>query len=327
MENNDREIRFQSTLAPLMEQFIEEKHACGYRYHSSARLLASFDRFLASETLPPCELPRPIIRKWLAKKPHESALTHHRRISIVRQFALFMCRLGYRAYVPDRSLAAKNHAEFSPRILTQDEVEKILQAVDHLPLTARSPLRHLIMPEVFRLLYGCGFRLNEVLQLRVRDVDLNHGILTVRHGKFGKDRLVPPALPLVLRLQKYAAAFGVRPPEAIFFPSPQGGPWSIKTIYRLFRQLLLQCGISHAGRGKGPRVHDLRHTFAVHTLLRWYREDADLNAKLPVLATYMGHQSMEGTQLYLHLTADLFPEIVVRANAEFGDVIPRRIAS
>jgi integrase len=74
-------------------------------------------------------------------------------------------------------------------------------------------------------------------------------------------------------------------------------------------------------------VHDLRHTFAVHTLLRWYREDADLNAKLPVLATYLGHQSMEETQLYLHLTADMFPEIVIRANAEFGDIIPRRIAS
>jgi integrase/recombinase XerD len=327
MANNDREIIFQSTLAPLMAQFIEEKHACGYRYHSAVQLLANFDRFLAGETLSPGELPRPIIRKWLAKKPHESALTQQRRITIVRQFALFMCRLGYHAYVPDRSLATKNHTEFSPHILTQGEVEKILQAADHLPLTARSPLRHLIMPEVFRLLYGCGFRLNEVLQLRVRDVDLNHGILTVRQGKFGKDRLVPPALPLVLRLQKYAATFGIRPPEAFFFPSPQGGSWSIKTIYHIFRQLLLQCGISHAGRGKGPRVHDLRHTFAVQTLLRWYREDADLNAKLPVLATYLGHQSMKETQLYLHLTADMFPEIVIRANAEFGDIIPRRIAS
>ena len=327
MANNEREMIFQSTLAPLMAQFIEEKHACGYRYHSSAMLLASFDRFLAGEILPPGELPPPIIRKWLAKKPHESVRTHQRRISIARQFALFMCRLGYHAYVPDRSLAARNHTEFSPHILTQDELEKILQAADHLPLTARSPLRHLIMPELFRLLYGCGFRLNEVLQLRVRDVDLNHGILTVRQGKFGKDRLVPPALSLVLRLQKYAATFGVRPPEAFFFPSPQGGPWSIKTIYHIFRQLLLQCGISHAGRGKGPRVHDLRHTFAVQTLLRWYREDADLNAKLPVLATYLGHQSTEETQLYLHLTAELFPEIVIRANAEFGDIIPRRIAS
>ena len=98
-----------------------------------------------------------------------------------------------------------------------------------------------------------------MLQLHVADVDLNQGILTVRQGKFGKDRLVPPALPLVVRLQMYAADFGVRLPDAFFFPSQHGGPWAIQTVYSLFRQLLLQCGIPHAGRGKGPRVHDLRH--------------------------------------------------------------------
>lgn len=159
------------------------------------------------------------------------------------------------------------------------------------------------------------------------DVDLDRGILTVREGKFGKDRLVPPTLPLVQRLQKYAAGFGARPPAAYFFPSPQDGAWSIQAVYSLYRRLLLQCGIPHAGRGKGPRVHDLRHAYAVHTLLRWYREGADLDAKLPVLATYLGHQSLAGTQRYLHLTAELFPEISVRSDAAFGDVIPRRIES
>lgn len=102
---------------------------------------------------------------------------------------------------------------------------------------------------------------------------------------------------------------------------------SLPTVYWLYRELLLRCGIPHAGRGKGPRVHDLRHTMAVHSLLRWYREGADLDAKLPVLATYLGHQSLAGTQRYLHLTAELFPQITVRANAAFGNVIPRRIAS
>ena len=327
MSSNEQKAQFQSALAPLMEQFVREKRACGYRYRSSAQLLACFGRFLSDEASPPGELPRHVSRKWLAKQPHESASTHRNRISIVRQFAIFMCRQGYQADVPDGSLAAKNDAEFSPRILTRAEVQKLLQAVDHLAPTARSPLRHLIMPELFRLLYGCGFRLSEVLHLRVADVDLNQGILTVRDGKFGKDRLVPPALPLVMRLQKYAAGFGARPPDAFFFPSRDGGPWSIKTVYRLFRQLLLQCNIPHAGRGKGPRLHGLRHAFAVHTLLRWYREGADLDAKLPVLATYLGHQSLAGTQRYLHLTAELFPEIAVRLNAEFGDVIPRRTAS
>ena len=129
----------------------------------------------------------------------------------------------------------------------------------------------------------------------------------------------------MLRLRKYAEHFGARPPEAFFFPSPHGGALSLRTVYFLFRTLLLQCGIPHAGRGKGPRVHDLRHGFAVHTLLRWYQEGADLEAKLPLLATYLGHRSLAGTQRYLHLTAELFPEITVRSNAAFGDVIPRRI--
>ena len=323
----DEQLQFHSVLGPLMERFVEEKRACGFRYRSSAQLLASFDRFLSHEAVSTNELPRAITQKWLAKQRHESARTQQSRISIVRQFTQFMCRQGYRADVPDRSLRPKGTASFSPRILTHTEVEQLLCAVDELTPTARSPMRHLIMPEVFRLLYGCGFRLSEVLQLRVADVDLERGVLTVRQGKFGKHRLVPPALALVLRLQSYAARLEARKPDAYFFPSYHGGPWSMRTVYHLFRELLLKCGISHAGRGKGPRVHDVRHSFAVHSLLRWYREGADLDAKLPVLATYLGHQSLAGTRHYLHLTAELFPEVTVRTNATFGDVIPRRIAS
>jgi integrase len=209
-------------------------------------------------------------------------------------------------------------------MLTDEELRKFFQAVDSLEPTARSPLRHLIMPEVFRLLFGCGFRVREVLKLRVRDVDLQQGIITVRQGKFRKDRLVPPALSLVNRLRKYAAHFENHPPDAIFFPGPGGRPYSLRTIYGLFRQLLLQCGIPHAGRGKGPRIHDARHLFAVRVLRRWYRDGEDLDAKLPLLATYLGHQNLSGTQYYLHFTAELFPEITARADAAFGDVIPRR---
>jgi len=327
MPNKEPIVHYQSHLGLFMEQFVQEKRACGYRYHEAARLLARFDRFLCSEALPEHELPRSVARKWLAKQPHESVSTHKSRITIVRQFSMYMCRLGYSADVPDRLLGARSSAGFSPRILTHAEIQQLLYLVDQLTPIARAPMRHIIMPEVFRLLYGCGFRLGEVLHLRVGDVDLDRGILTVRDTKFGKDRLVPPALPLVQRLRKYAAGFETRPSEAFFFPSADHNPLSLRTVYHLYRLLLVQCGIPHGGRGKGPRVHDLRHTYAVHTLLRWYREGADLDAKLPVLATYLGHRSLEGTQVYLHLTAELFPEITVRSNAEFGDVIPRRLAS
>ena len=289
------------------------------------RILRRLDDFLVQEGLTIQELPGSVARKWLAKKAHESAGTHQQRITVTRQFSRFLLRLGYSAYVPDFTLATRNRSSFVPRMLTDEELRKFFRAVDALEPTARSPLRHLIMPEVFRLLYGCGFRVGEVLKLRVRDVDLNQGIITVRQGKFRKDRLVPPALPLVNRLRKYAAHFEKRPPDAIFFPRPNGGPFSLRTVYTLFRQLLLQCGISHGGRGKGPRIHDARHQFAVQTLRRWYRDGEDLDAKLPLLATYLGHENLSGTQRYLHLTAELFPEITARVDAAFGDVIPRRI--
>src|SRR5438105_2605029 len=316
---------FQSVLSVCMEKFLQEKYACGYAYREATRILRRLDDFLVQEGLAKCELPSSIARKWLAKKAHESAQTQRHRIILVRQFSRFLLRLGYSAYVPDSTFATRSTATFVPRMLTDEELRKFFQAVDALEATARSPLLHLIMPEVFRLLYGCGFRAGEVLKLRIRDVDLNQGIITVRQAKFRKDRLVPPALPLVNRLRKYAAHFEKRPPDAIFFPRPNGGPFSLRTVYTLFRQLLLQCGISHGGRGKGPRIHDARHQFAVQALRRWYQDGEDLDAKLPLLATYLGHVNLSGTQHYLHLTAELFPEITARADAAFGDVIPWRV--
>jgi integrase len=308
-----------------MEKFLQEKYACGYAYREEKRILRHLENFLVQEGLATCELPRSSARKWLAKKTHESAGTHRKRITVTRQFSSFLLRLGYPAYVPDSTLTSRTPATFVPRMLTDEELRKFFQALDALEPTAHSPLRHLIMPEVFRLLYGCGFRVSEVLKLQVRDVDLNQGVITVRQGKFRKDRLVPPALPLVNRLRKYAAHFEKRPPDAMFFPGPSGAPSSVSAVYKLFRQLLLRCGISHGGPGKGPRIHDARHRFAVQALRRWYQDGANLNAKLPLLATYLGHQNLSGTQRYLHLVAELFPEITARADAAFGDVIPRRI--
>jgi len=323
MPGDASNTEFQSVLAPLMERFLQEKRACGYAYHEPFRILHRLDDFLVQQGLETLELPRGLARNWLAKKPHESASTQQQRITIVRQFSKFLLIVGCPTYVPDATLAARKSI-FVPRMLTEEEVRKFFRAVDTLEPTARSPLRHLIMPEVFRLLYGCGFRVREVLSLRIRDVDLNQGIITVRQGKFRKDRLVPPALSLVNRLRKYAGHFDSRPPDAIFFPGPNGCPFALRTVYTLFREMLLQCGIPHAGRGKGPRIHDYRHLFAVHTLRRWYRDGENLEAKLPLLATYLGHQHLSGTQHYLHLTAEIFPEITARVEAAFGEVIPRR---
>src|SRR5579872_752160 len=280
---------FQSVLAPFMNQLVQEKRACGYSYREPTRLLHRLDDFLVQERLTTRELPRSLVRKWLAKKPHESARTQQQRITLVRHFSKFLLRAGDPAYVPESTLAVRKTRTFVPRMLTDEELGKFFRALDALEPTASSPWRHLVMPEIFRLLYGCGFRVGEVLKLRVRDVDLQQGIITVRQAKFRKDRLVPPALSLMNRLRNYAEHFGNRPPDAFFFPGSSRGSFALRTVYTVFRKLLMQCGIAHAGRGKGPRIHDFRHVFAVHTLRRWYQTGEDLDAKLPLLATYLGH--------------------------------------
>ncbi len=179
MPNEQSTSQFQSILAPLMEKFLQEKRACGYQYSEPARILRRLDSFLSKEGLTCAELPRFITKEWLSKTSHESPRTQQGRIIVVRQFSKYLCRLGYPAYVPDATLATRRNTDFVPRILTHEEMRTFLHAVDQLVATARSPLRHLIMPEIFRLLYGCGFRLGEVLNLRVQDVDLNQGVLTV----------------------------------------------------------------------------------------------------------------------------------------------------
>jgi site-specific recombinase XerD len=324
MTNNLSKRAFRSALGPLMEEFLSEKRACGYSYDEPNRCLRRLDIFLVKEGLMSAELPQSLVKKWVSKSDHESPRTQQGRITVVRQFATFLCWRGYSAYVPDGTLGARRSSDYVPRILNRDEMRKLLHAADQLVPTARSPLRHLVMPEILRLLYGCGLRLGEVLHLRIQDVDLNQGVLTVRQGKFRKDRLVPMASTLVLRLKKYTDHLENRSRDAIFFPAPSGGSYKLRAVYSLFRALLVQCHIPHGGRGKGPRVHDLRHTFAVHTLLRWCRESETLDAKLPLLSTYLGHQNLSGTQRYLHLTAELFPEVMRRVEAAFGDVIPGR---
>jgi integrase/recombinase XerD len=328
MSTKRKVFRYESPLAPLMERLVREKRASGYKYDTPAWVLKDLDQFLCGTAIKSNELPKALVEQWLAQNPHEQASTQQRRIILVRQLARLMIRLGYPAYVPPKGLGPRRCFAFSPRILTRAEVCQIIHAVDNLPPSPKSPLRHIIMPELFRLLYGCGFRLSEVLNLKVRDVDLQQGVITVRQGKFGKDRLVPPSIEMVERLRRYAGEIEERTlarqaPDAYFFPSARQAAWGSTTIYSLFRKALLHCGIPHGGRGKGPRVHDLRHSFAVHRLLQWYEEGADLNAKLPFLVAYLGHKDFTGTQKYLHLTAELFPNLTARMNEQFGGVIPQ----
>ncbi len=286
-------------------------------------MLGNLDKFLCESGLTSKELPKNLADMWLKRRTRESTHSLKKRIAVVRQFATYLVERGVRAYVPDSRLCRVERHKFKPRFLTLKEIRALLKASDHLNPSVLAPLRHLLVPELFRVLYGCGLRLSEALNLKVKDVDLRNGVLTIWQAKFGKDRYVPMADTLVKRLRRYSRNIALDNPEANFFPNRQGAVYSLEAIYKIFRQLLWRAGIPHEGRGKGPRIHDIRHAMAVHRLLKWYRQGADLAGKLPVLAVYLGHQNLAGTQTYLHMTTEFFPDLADRFQAAYGHLIPQ----
>jgi integrase len=325
MSEQTIKIQLHSPLSGLMEKFIREKRACGYRYQRESHELLRLDRFLCKIGLQYPELPRAVVDKWTAKRVYEKPSNQRLRIIRIRQLALYLRRQGIDAYVPETTKASIKRMEFTPFIFNHQQVRSIMQVADNLPPNSRCPMRHLILPELFRLLYCCGMRVSEVLHLKFSDVDLDAGMLTVRASKFDKDRLVAIAPSMAVRLRKYASVVGKGDPSAIFFPNPDGKPYSKETIYNLFRQFLWKCRIPHGGRARGPRLHDIRHSFAVHKLESWYRQGEDLNIKLPLLAAYMGHKNLVSTQWYLRLTPEIFPNIINRIEQFAGHVIPREV--
>lgn len=314
-------VNFHSPLADAMVELVTQKRALGCKYITEEATLIRFDRFLVEQGLSDMALPRQIMDRWTAKLPHESDRTHGSRISIARILARHLLDRGIHAYIPPSVSGQGFLRSFTPYIFTRREVRSLLAAADSLPRTGVSPFRHQVMAEIFRVLYGCGMRVGEVLRLTVADVDLDAGVLRVRQGKFRKDRLVPMAPSLTERLRRFSLSMGKRDANSPFFQH-RSGAYAISTVYQTFRRLLRESGISHGGRGRGPRLHDLRHTFAVHRLEDWIHEGIELSAMLPVLSAYMGHRTIEGTQRYLTITPYIFPDLAKRVEVFVGHAIP-----
>jgi len=289
--------------------FVAYKRAAGLDYRTEENHYRRLDRFLVSFGCPPNELPKEAVLAWVKKEPNEKALTQQKRINNVRRLAMFMRGEGHDAYVCPKPQAATQGA-YVPHIFTEGEMRALLECADRYRSTASSPNLGRIVSLVFRLYYGCGLRASEAMNLKLRDVDVQKGQLFVRDSKFGEGRIVAMSGSVASRCEAFMDELcDAGDDDGWLFRSPHGGAFSANAPYYWFRKILYDAGISHGGKGKGPRLHDIRHTFAAHRLKKWVLEGRDIQSMLPVLSAYMGHCDLRGTQIYLRLTADLFPHI------------------
>ena len=316
-------MRTDITMADAITALVAEKRAVGYKYAAEERVLARFAAFCRSE-FPGLGAPdQASVEAWLsaARRRAVTPATLQGLAAPVRELARWLHRRGVPAYVlPNGTLPRP--ARYVPHVYTDRELAALFARTDRCRYCAQVPFRHLVMPVLFRTIYTCGLRASEARLLRADDVDLGAGVLQIRDAKGGKDRQLPVSAPLHERLAGYHAQVVGRSDGDWFFPGRAGQPLTLGNVDKNFRRFLWQARIPHGGRGHGPRVHDLRHAFAVNNLRDWFIHGEDVGALLPVLQTYLGHSSISDTAYYLRLTAESYPHISAQVQRVIGDVVP-----
>jgi integrase/recombinase XerD len=317
---------FSSPVASGLQRFLESKRAAGYRYDTEAQALAVLDRFLGTHVAPDDPvISFEVIRDFVARRGQESETTRGHRLSLIREVCRFLALEQPRTAVPGRRFLPIVRRRFLARVLSREEGRRFLRACDTVPGAPWSPLRETTLGTALVLLYITGLRAGEALRLRDADVDLDAGVLRIRDTKFGKSRCVPVAADVVTRLRDCRASvarhLGPRLSDAPFFPTASGRRYSLTALRAAFHQVLDIACIPRRSGGQSLRLHDLRHSFVALRLLLWYEQGADLNARLPVLATYLGHVGVSSSQRYLQLTHDLVGEVTRRHAARFGYLI------
>jgi site-specific recombinase XerD len=230
----------------------------------------------------------------------------------MRDFFTYLVTRGYLSASPLPEVAPRIPRSFQPYIYSRAEIQRLLDVTKILE-DSRWPLQHITFRMRLLVLYGAGLRPGEGLRLRCCDVDLDNHALSIWDTKFFKSRLVPIGTALTSALSTYRRARRDMPmpanAQSAFFASSTGGTISLNKLEKVFVRLRKHAGIRGPPDARWqPRLHDMRHAFAVHRLVAWYREGADVQACLPLLSTYLGHVNVSGTQAYLTMTPELLAE-------------------
>ena len=299
------ERSYVSHFAPHIVGLVRQKHATGYTYEDSERILENFDRFCTNVFPNETVLTRELGLAWAVRKETEGVSTFRNRMMPVRELARYMNRIGIDAYLIPLDLTPKA-ARYVPYIFTQEELRLFFDILDQIPYKRNFPVRHLVIPTYFRLVYCCGLRPGEARRLRTEQVDLINGRLTILESKGHKDRMIPMADDVLELCRNYHAAVAkVMPGRKWFFPDSNDNMYTKRWAVKTFRVQWAKTGIQQKGPNP-PRIYDFRHTFATHRLYLWMKEGTDVTARIPYLSAYLGHAQLSDTAYYIHLIPGIF---------------------
>ena len=298
---------FHSVLAPTITSYLSLNEALGRRYATERAILTHLDAFLAAAD---GDLSVVTFQKWIEGRLGLKSGVRRNWMRIVRNLCLYRRRTEPGCFVPDPSQFPAAHQGIKPYVFPEAEIVQLLAETERIQPESRSPIRRQNALLGIVLLYTAGLRRGELLRLTVGDCDLSEGTLLVRESKFHKSRLLPlsaDALQVIKTALQERQAKGLplgKNASLLWNRHSRTGAYSGTGFSYIMGDLLRKCDI-RTPAGRPPRVYDFRHTFAVHVLLRWYRAGKNVQAKLPALATYMGHVSIASTEHYLQLLEEV----------------------
>jgi integrase/recombinase XerD len=301
--------------------YLATRRAMGYKLVYQGQMLTQFAAYLDAIGAEHLTIDHAV--SW-AKQPSQAAPAWWAvRLSTVRALARYLSALDPATEIPPPRLIREPSHRIVPYIYSQDDVTGLLEAAGRLPTTHRADTYQTLIG----LIAVTGMRIGEAVRLDRDDVDLEQGLLTIRNSKYGKSRQIPVHSSTVEALAGYARRRDVRrhrrdrrrhhhpPSRASFFTSTTGTRLLRDNVSTVFGCLVRDAGLADSGRGRPARAHDLRHSFAVNTLIRWYRQGLDVEQRLPLLSTYLGHVSPSSTYWYLSVVPELLELIADRLDA------------
>jgi site-specific recombinase XerD len=323
---------FSGEFGALAESYIKLQQSIGKHYDKKI-VLAQFNRFLNSRSVETIhDVTKSLVRDWINTMSCNRN-SCKRKLHILKQFFDYSCDLeaAHRNPVSDFLIDSFGYSTkpFKPYIYTHNEVTQLLTGAQKLTANPMFTLKPQTLHMITILLYALGLRIGEALRLTIMDVDLCQKTLFVRNSKFYKDRIIPFGPKLGDHLRNYLSLRcklfkSVKLDEPLFI-TRRCAFIRNRTIQYVFLDVLKAAEIAVPPGQRRPHLHDLRHTFAVHRLLRWYKEGVDVQDKLPLLSTFMGHIDIYSSQVYLTITDDILREANDRFYSQFGTFLGKEI--
>lgn len=307
--------RFHGPLAKEFDRFTKIMKGLG-KYDDHFWLMGRLDKFLADRHPHTKALSKEILSEWFDSFAHLSPVTQQGYRSAIFLLCKFLRGLNTQNSGREQ-FAVIRRPNFRPHVFSKEEVIKLMAETRLMRPMPKDPLRPRTFELVVALLFSCGLRIGEVISLDVGDYDPREGVLKIRKTKFGKTRLVPASSSMRRMIDDYLErrneiAVPTNSESALIW-SPYNGRPSREFMKIALMRLMRKAGIKPLHGRCGPRIHDLRHSFAVHRLLEWYQEGKDVPLLMPSLSTYLGHINIQSTQHYLQY----MPEVLMEANRRF----------